>query len=58
MDLVVIGEWETLPLHSLAQALLKNGVCNDNIQVLDKASVNYYFILVQGPAVKPDDSNI
>jgi len=42
MDLVVIGEWDTLPLHSLAQALLKNGVCNENIQVLDKASVCYY----------------
>lgn len=42
MDLVVIGEWDTLPLHSLAQALLKNGVCNENIQVLDKASVSYY----------------
>lgn len=41
MDLVVIGEWDTLPLHSLAQALLKNGVCNENIQVLDKASVCY-----------------
>ncbi|XP_022176531.1 non-canonical poly(A) RNA polymerase PAPD5-like isoform X1 [Myzus persicae] len=39
MDLVVIGEWDTLPLHSLAQALLKNNVCNENIQVLDKASV-------------------
>lgn len=49
MDLVVIGEWDTLPLHSLAQALLKNGVCNENIQVLDKASVCYikyvYFFL-------------
>jgi non-canonical poly(A) RNA polymerase PAPD5/7 len=42
MDLVVIGEWDTLPLHSLAQALLKNGVCNENIQVLDKASVSYF----------------
>lgn len=42
MDLVVIGEWDTLPLHSLAQALLKNSVCNENIQVLDKASVSYY----------------
>lgn len=41
MDLVVIGEWDTLPLHSLAQALLKNGVCNENIQVLDKASVSF-----------------
>lgn len=41
MDLVVIGEWDKLPLHSLAQALLKNGVCNDNIQVLDKASVSF-----------------
>lgn len=47
MDLVVIGEWDTLPLHSLAQALLKNSVCNENIQVLDKASVSYYlFYLV------------
>lgn len=45
MDLVVIGEWDTLPLHSLAQALLKNGVCNDNIQVLDKASVNSYIFI-------------
>jgi len=42
MDLVVIGEWDTLPLHSLAQALLKNSVCNENIQVLDKASVSYF----------------
>lgn len=40
MDLVVIGEWDKLPLHSLAEALLKNGVCNENIQVLDKASVS------------------
>lgn len=45
MDLVVIGEWDTLPLHSLAQALLKNGVCNDNIQVLDKASVSNFIYL-------------
>lgn len=42
MDVVVIGEWDTLPLHSLAQDLLENGVCfKENIQVLDKASVSY-----------------
>lgn len=46
MDLVVIGEWDKLPLHSLAQALLKNGVCNENIQVLDKASVSCFFLLL------------
>lgn len=42
MDLVVIGEWDTLPLHSLAQDLLKSGVCSkETIQILDKASVSF-----------------
>lgn len=44
MDLVVLGEWDTLPLHSLAQALLKNNVCDEKIQVLDKASVSVFYV--------------
>lgn len=40
MDLVVIGEWDTLPLHSLAQALLKSNVCDNEIQVLEKSTVS------------------
>lgn len=41
IDMVVIGEWEQLPLHTLEEALLSNGICEShNIKVLDKASVS------------------
>lgn len=41
IDLVVMGEWESLPLFTLEQALLDKGITNkENIKVLDKASVS------------------
>ncbi|XP_039297324.1 terminal nucleotidyltransferase 4B-like [Nilaparvata lugens] len=40
IDLVVIGDWKTLPLRTLQDALLKNNICDENhVKVLDKASV-------------------
>ncbi|KAG8231510.1 hypothetical protein J437_LFUL011548, partial [Ladona fulva] len=40
IDLVVIGKWDTLPLHTLERALLENDIADANsLKVLDKASV-------------------
>lgn len=41
IDLVVIGEWDMLPLHTLEDALLDHSVCDPGqVKVLDKASVS------------------
>lgn len=40
IDLVVIGDWASLPLRTLEDALLENRVCEiGQVKVLDKASV-------------------
>lgn len=40
IDIVVMGKWDKLPLKTLQDALLNNGICDvDNVKVLDKASV-------------------
>jgi len=42
IDLVVFGQWESLPLRTLEQALLKEGITTkETIKVLDKASVSF-----------------
>ncbi|CAB0005217.1 unnamed protein product, partial [Nesidiocoris tenuis] len=42
IDLVVIGDWERLPLRTLEETLLTKGVCTkDNIKVLDKATLHH-----------------
>lgn len=38
IDLMVMGKWEVLPLHSLKKELQNSGLCK-SITVLDKASV-------------------
>lgn len=43
IDLVVFGNWETLPLWTLEEALRKRRVADENsIKVLDKATVRLY----------------
>lgn len=38
--MVVIGEWESIPLFTLEKKLLESGIVEENsIKVLDKASV-------------------
>lgn len=40
IDLVVFGNWETLPLWTLEEALRKRNVADENsVKVLDKATV-------------------
>lgn len=40
IDLVVFGNWETLPLWTLEEALRKKNIADDHtIKVLDKATV-------------------
>ncbi|KPM06815.1 PAP-associated domain-containing protein 5-like protein [Sarcoptes scabiei] len=40
IDMVVIGEWESIPLFTLEKKLLESGIVEENsIKVLDKASV-------------------
>ncbi|KAH8865104.1 Terminal nucleotidyltransferase 4A [Schistosoma japonicum] len=38
IDMVIFGKWDALPLHTLEQALFKNGISSE-IKVLDKATV-------------------
>lgn len=41
IDLVVFGDWSTLPLIPLRDALIREAITDrDNIKVLDKASVS------------------
>ncbi|KAB7507853.1 Non-canonical poly(A) RNA polymerase PAPD7 [Armadillidium nasatum] len=48
IDLVVLGQWETLPLHTLKKALLDQNIAEpSSLKVLDRASV---------PIVKLTDS--
>ena len=45
IDLVVFGDWESLPLYTLEQALLKRGYADPrSVKVLDKASVSNTYI--------------
>lgn len=38
-----MGKWDKLPLKTLQDALLNNGICDvDNVKVLDKASVSRF----------------
>ncbi|XP_039291026.1 terminal nucleotidyltransferase 4B-like [Nilaparvata lugens] len=40
IDLVVIGDWKTLPLRTLQDALVKNHVCQErHVRIIDKAAV-------------------
>lgn len=40
IDLMIMGKWDTLPLHTLKSELVKAGVADDDqVTVLDKASV-------------------
>jgi len=46
IDLVVLGKWDVLPLRTLEKALLEKGIADPNtLKVLDKASVNYNFVI-------------
>ena len=47
IDLVVLGKWDVLPLRTLEKALLEKGIADPNtLKVLDKASVNYNFVIL------------
>lgn len=42
-----MGKWDKLPLKTLQDALLNNGICDvDNVKVLDKASVRWFRVLL------------
>ncbi|BET02519.1 PAP-associated domain-containing protein [Nesidiocoris tenuis] len=57
IDLVVIGDWERLPLRTLEETLLTKGVCTkDNIKVLDKATVPIVKLTDRASGVKVDIS--
>ncbi|KAL1115085.1 hypothetical protein AAG570_007116 [Ranatra chinensis] len=57
IDLVVIGDWDKLPLRTLEDALLAKGVCDkDQIKVLDKASVPIVKLTDRTSEVKVDIS--
>lgn len=43
IDLVVLGQWETLPLHTLKKALLDQNIAEpSSLKVLDRASVSNF----------------
>ncbi|KAF6197679.1 hypothetical protein GE061_008645 [Apolygus lucorum] len=57
IDLVVIGDWEKLPLRTLEETLLNKGVCTkENIKVLDKATVPIVKLTDKASGVKVDIS--
>ncbi|KAK9510875.1 hypothetical protein O3M35_005563 [Rhynocoris fuscipes] len=57
IDLVVIGDWDNLPLRTLQDALLVKGICDkDSIKVLDKATVPIVKLTDKQSKVKVDIS--
>lgn len=57
IDLVVIGDWPTLPLHTLEKALLDAGLVeSDSIKVLDKASVPIIKLVDKNTQIQVDIS--
>lgn len=57
IDLVVIGEWATLPLHTLEKAILDAGIADaDSIKVLDKASVPIIKLVDKNSEIQVDIS--
>ena len=57
IDMVVFGEWKTLPLNFLKDALIREHISDaDNVKVLDKASVPIIKILETRTDLKVDIS--
>lgn len=57
IDMVVIGEWNSLPLNQLKEALIKEGISDqENIKCLDKATVPIIKILETKTELKVDIS--
>lgn len=57
IDMVVIGEWNSLPLNQLKEALIKEGISDqENIKCLDKATVPIIKILETNTELKVDIS--
>ncbi|CAB3362660.1 Hypothetical predicted protein [Cloeon dipterum] len=57
IDLVVMGDWDELPLHELKVALIKSNVSDEcDIKVLDKASVPIVKLTEKKSEVKVDIS--
>jgi non-canonical poly(A) RNA polymerase PAPD5/7 len=57
IDMVVFGEWKTLPLNALKDALIKERISDcENIKVLDRASVPIIKILETNTELKVDIS--
>lgn len=57
IDMVVIGEWKSLPLNELKEALIKVGISDqENIKCLDKATVPIIKILETNTELKVDIS--
>ncbi|XP_059483277.1 terminal nucleotidyltransferase 4B-like [Neocloeon triangulifer] len=57
IDLVVMGDWDELPLHALKDVLIKNNVADEcDIKVLDKASVPIVKLTEKKSEVKVDIS--
>ncbi len=57
IDMVVFGEWKTLPLNFLKEALIKENISDyDNVKVLDKATVPIIKIVENKTDLKVDIS--
>ncbi|XP_014260196.1 non-canonical poly(A) RNA polymerase PAPD5-like isoform X1 [Cimex lectularius] len=57
IDLVVIGDWETLPFRTLEKTLLEKNICTpENVKVLDKATVPIVKLTDKSSCVKIDIS--
>ncbi|RNA19943.1 PAP-associated domain-containing [Brachionus plicatilis] len=57
IDMVVIGEWKSLPLNQLKEALIKDAISDqENIKCLDKATVPIIKILEANTELKVDIS--
>lgn len=57
IDLMIMGKWDTMPLHTLKNELIKADVANeDDIKVLDKASVPIVKVIDKETEVRVDIS--
>lgn len=57
IDLMVVGNWETLPLFTLERALLESKIADpDSIKVLDKASVPIVKLIDRESEIRVDIS--
>lgn len=56
IDMVILGEWDSLPLHTLGKALESSGISGSDINVIAKASVPIIKLVHTPSRVKVDIS--